>query len=223
MEPGEPAVKPRRQYDNSNRQHLAAAARAVVVREATRLFLELGFARTTIAAIAAAAGVSPETIYRTFGGKPGVLRAACLAALAGEAPVHAEARSDALQAALTDPREIVRSWGRLVSEVAPRISPLLLLVRDAAGSDPEMARFRLEMEEQRLERMTHNARNLVANGHLAEALPIESAAEVMWTYTSPELFELLVLRRGWDIERFAGFVTDALTAALLSPRGLDRA
>lgn len=40
--------------------------------------------------------------------------------------------------------------------------------------------------------------------------------EVLWTYTAPDLYELLVLDRGWTVERYAEFLVEALIAALLS-------
>ena len=78
----------------------------------------------------------PATIYKTYGGKPGLVRALCERALGGVGPVPAEQRSDALQAGETDPRKVIEGWGRLTTEVAPRIAPLLLLLRDAADGDP---------------------------------------------------------------------------------------
>lgn len=217
MKPTESAVKPVRRYNAIRRQEQAAAGRAATIREAERLFLERGFARTTIAAIASAAGVSVETIFKSFGGKPGLLRAVCDAALAGDGPVHAEVRSDGLQAALHDPREIIRGWGRLVSEVSPRISPLLLLAREAAAGDEEIARFLTGIEQERLERMTHNARNLAAANHLRADLTVRGAAELMWTYTSPEIYDLLVNRLSWTVDELGDFVARALIAALLPP------
>lgn len=38
---------------------------------------------------------------------------------------------------------------------------------------------------------------------------------MLWTYSSPELFELLVLRRRWRPARYGRFVADAVIAALL--------
>ena len=60
-----------------------------------------------------------------------------------------------------------------------------------------MAGLRAEMDAARLSRMTRNARTLGAAGHLRQDVTVEQAGEVMWTYSSPELYELLVLRRGW--------------------------
>lgn len=210
-------VKPKRRYDSSRRAEQARQTRAEVVEAAQRLFLRDGFAATTIALIATEAEVSVETIYKAFGGKPGLVRAICAAALAGQGPIPAETRSDELQIREPDPRKIIRGWGMLTVEVAPRVSPILLLVRDAAATDPQMADLRAELDASRLRRMTRNARNLAAAGHLRDDITVEQAGEVMWTYSSPELYELLVRGRDWPPERYGAFVADAMIAALLPP------
>ena len=96
--------------------------------------------------------------------------------------------------------------------------PILLLIRDAAIADPEMAGLQADMDRQRLERMTRNARKLADAGHLRRGLTAEHAGEIMWTYSSPQLYELLVIIRGWPLQRFTAFITDAMIAALLPPQ-----
>ena len=105
--------------------------------------------------------------------------------------------------------------GVLAMEVAPRVAPVLLLVRDAAASDPELARLQAEMDAARLTRMTHNARTLLKGGHLRRGITLDEAADVLWTYSSPELYDMLVIRRGWAVERYGRFIADAMIAALL--------
>jgi AcrR family transcriptional regulator len=161
--------------------------------------------------------VSPETIYKSFGGKSGLVRAIADLALGGAGPIHAEVRSDRLQAEERDPRKIIRGWRNLLMEVSPRISPIMLLVRTAAATDEEMSRLAKAISDERLRRMTHNARTLMAGGHLKKGITHERAGELLWTYTAPEIYELLVLTRGWTVERYADFVADALIAALLRP------
>jgi AcrR family transcriptional regulator len=217
MERKRSPVKPRRRYDSTRRREQARQTREVIIGTARRLFLRDGFTSTTVAAIAAEIGVSVDTIYKTFGGKPGLVRAICEEALAGEGPVPAETRSDALQAVEPDPRKVIQGWGKLTTEVAPRVAPILLLLRVTASADPEMASLQSEMDGQRLERMTHNARNLAAAGHLRDDVTVELAGEILWTYSSPELYELLVLTRGWPLRRYADFIVDAMIAALLPP------
>lgn len=218
MERNDPPVKRRRSYDSTRRREQARHTRKVVLDVARRFFLRDGFAGTTVAAIAREAAVSPDTIYKTFGGKPGLVRAIYEASLAGAGPVHAETRSDELQTTEGDPLVIMRGIGKLAAEVAPRAAPVVLLIRDAARADPDMAALKADLDRQRLERMTHNARNLAAAGHLRPDLTVEEAGEIGWTYSAPELYELLILTLGWPLERFAGFIADALAAHLLSPQ-----
>jgi len=208
-------VKRTRRYDSARRREAAERRRAAVVDAARRLFVREGFAGTTIATIAENAGVSEEMVYKAFGNKVALVRAIRDKALAGEGPVHAERRSDRMQASENDPRTIIREWGVLAMEVAPRVAPVLLIVREAAASDPESARLQEEMDASRLTRMTHNARTLLDGKHLRSGITLDAATDVLWTYSSPELYELLVIRRGWSTERYGRFIADAMVAALL--------
>ena len=91
-------VKPPRPYDATRRRDRADRAREEIIDTGSRLFLTRGFAGTTVTAIAGASGVSEETIYKSFGGKAGLVRAIWARALEGEGSVPAERRSDAMQA-----------------------------------------------------------------------------------------------------------------------------
>ena len=208
-------VKRIRRYDSTRRQDGAQRRRAAIVESASRLFLREGYVGTTIAKIAGDAGVSEETVYKAFGNKIALVRAIRDQALAGAGPVHAERRSDRMQARENDPRRIIRAWGVLTTEVAPRVAPVLLLLRQAAASDRELAKLQAEMDAARLTRMTHNAQTLLKGGHLRPGIDLDEAADVLWTYSSPELYELFVVRRGWTVERYGRFVADAMIAALL--------
>jgi len=208
-------VKRIRRYDSTRRQDGAQRRRAAIVESASRLFLRGGYVGTTIAKIAEDAGVSEETVYKAFGNKIALVRAIRDRALAGTGPVHAERRSDRMQARENDPHRIIRGWGVLTMEVAPRVAPVLLLLRQAAASDRELAKLQAEMDAARLTRMTHNAQTLLKGGHLRPGIDLDESADVLWTYSSPALDELFVVRRGWTVERYGRFVADAMIAALL--------
>jgi AcrR family transcriptional regulator len=215
MTPAPRDVKPKRAYDSSRRRERAEQNRARVLDSAEQRFLRDGYVATTVASIAGDAGVSADTVFKAFGGKPGLVRAMRDRALAGEGSVPAERRSEALQAREADPRKIIQGWGRFVAELSPRASPILLLIRDAAITDPDVQSLLEEMDGDRLQRMTANARRLREAGHLRPGMTLQRAAEVLWTYSSPELYELLVMRRGWDADGYGNFVAEAMIAALL--------
>ena len=208
-------VKATRHYDSSTRRRAAEERRRSVLNAAGRRFLRDGYAATTVASIASDAGASVEMIYKAFGGKPGLVRALWETGLAGEGPVHAEIRSDEMSGVETDPLVIIASWARLSTEVAPRAAPILLLVRAAAATDPDMESLKQELDDQRLARMTHNADALARGGHLREGITRDHARDVLFTYTTAEIYEQLVLRLGWSLDDFAQFLRQGIAATLL--------
>lgn len=214
MDPVDGAVKSRR-YDASRRRAEAARTRARVLEVAERLLLADGYAATSVAAIAAAAGVSAELVYKTFGGKAGLVREIQRNGLLGEGPVPAPDRSDAVAATDLDARSLLAEWSRLSTEVAPRVSPIMLLVRSGAASDADLADLLVQMHAQRLERMTLNARRLMAHAGVRRGVGLEEVRDVLWTYTSEELYDLLVLRRGWTIDGYREFLFRGMSGQLL--------
>ena len=204
-----------RAYDSSRRREQSRQTHKALLDVAQARFIEHGYTATTIESIAADAEVSAATIYKSYGGKSGVVRALCERALGGVGPVPAEQRSDALQTSEANPRKVIEGWGRLSTEVAPRIVPLLILLRDAAEGDPAAASLYTELDAGRHARMRQNARYLLDGGHSRPGISLSEATDVLWTYSSPELFDLLVRRRHWSLRRYSQFIVQAITNALL--------
>lgn len=215
MDAHQDGVKTPRRYDSGGRRALSEQRRRATLDVAQRLFLDRGYAATTVEEIAQGAGVSTATIYKTYAGKVGVLRSLCHRALEGSGPVPAEERSDALHAG-GDLATVLAGWGRLVVEVAPRILPLLIVLNDAASADAEARTLRDELSQERLERMSRNARALADAGHLGPHVSVDEARDVLWLATSPEVYDLLVCRRGWSVERYSAHTSRMLRYALLS-------
>lgn len=203
-----------RHYDASRRRLRAEQRRRAVVDAAQKLFFSQGYAATTITGIAEAAGVSPETVYKGFGGKPGLVRELRAHALLGAGPVPAEDRSDQLRE-LVDPRAVVRGWAKLAGEVAPRVAPILGLVREAALLDPTMRELAHDLDADRLRRMRANARFLADAGHLRPGVSLTQATDVLFAVSSQEMYDLLVVRSGWSPRRYIGFVATTIENALL--------
>jgi AcrR family transcriptional regulator len=215
---GEP-VKGTRRYDASRRRARAAERRDLVLRTAEEMFLRDGYAAVTVRAVADAAGTSQETIYKSYGGKPGLVAAIQEEALQGSGLVPAPERSDAMSLGESDADVILRQWAMLSTEVAPRVSPIMLLVRSSAAADPQMRELRDRMAVQRRERMTHNAERLLATGQVRPPLTRDDVRDVLYSYTSPELYEILVLEAGWSLASYADFVHRGLRGQLLEAGG----
>lgn len=214
MEREGPNVKGPRPYDATGRQARARRQHTAALETALALFLEHGYAATTVESIAQTAGVSAATVYKSYAGKAGLVRELCQRALTGAGPVPAEERSNALRAG-DDPRQVMAGWGRLAAEVSPRVSPLLLLLRTAAQGDPEAAELYDELDRARLARMADNAHFLADAGLLREGVSARDACDVLWLCSSPELYDVLISQRRWSLAKFSRFVTDTMTSALL--------
>ena len=210
-------VKPRRRYDSRGRQEQAGRSRWAMLQAARRLFLDRGYAATTMPAIAAAAGVSVQSVYKAFGNKPALLKAVFDVAIGGvDEPVPVLQREALGRVrAEPDPYRKLSLYGEFVAEVTPRHVPIQLLARAAATADPEAAGVWDQLRAERLAGLTLFARALHQDGHLRPGVSVDEARDLLWTYNSPELYELLVLQRGWTPQRYGRWLADALTAALL--------
>jgi AcrR family transcriptional regulator len=202
----------KRRYDGTARRAQAEQVRAALIGEAREMLLHDGYAALTIPKLAQACGVSAESVYKRFAGKPALVRAVVEDALRGIGPVAAETRSDALDAG--DLRTLLRGWAQLSAEVGPRVAPILLLVQLAAAHDPELASLAGELDDNRRTRMTDNARRLARAGHLPPGMSIAQATDVLWTYSSPEVYDLLVKRSGWNLRRYSAFIAAGIAAHL---------
>jgi AcrR family transcriptional regulator len=211
------SVKPRRQYDSSRRREQARRHRERVIASARALFLSQGYAATTVAMIAADADVSVEMIYKAFGNKPGLVKAVFDVDVAGDSepiPVVERPWVAAIRAE-PDPRRKLELWADHVADVLPRIAPILVLVRTAAATDPDLAATHRTLLDERLTGMGLFARHLHEGGSLRTGVTVDEARDILWTYISDELYELLVLERGWSIDRYRDHVASAVTVALV--------
>jgi len=211
------AVKGRRSYDSSRRREQARQNRERVLEVARERFLNDGYGATTIPAIAETAGVSVETVYKAFGNKAGLLKAVFDVAVVGDHEPVPLLERDFVKAnqAEPDPRKKLRNYGEEYAARAARTVPVQLLARSAAASDAAAAAVWEQMMAERLTGMTHFARHLHEGRHLRPDVTMEEARDVLWTFNSAELWDLLVNRRGWTTERFGNWVGAMLIAALL--------
>lgn len=208
-------VNPPRRYNSAARKRQAEQSRLTVLDEARRQFLAHGYAATSVGSIAREVGVAAETVYKAFGPKAGLVRALWLRGLEGAGPVPAEQRSDALTGTATEAADVLRGWARLATEVAPHVAPIHLLVREAASADRDMADLLDTIDIARRERMHHNAKRLADRGWLRAGVTVSIATDVLLLYTSPEVYEQLILKSQWSVQAYGTFIAEAMIAALL--------
>ena len=200
-----------RSYDSSGRKAAAAANRHRILAEARRLFIEGGYEATTIAAIAAAAGVASDTVYATVGRKPVLFRLLIESAISGTDEAVPALERDYVRRvrASTVAREKLDLYAHAVTAVQERLAPLFLVLREAAPAHPELAQLWHEIGERRAQNMRMFAAEVAATGTLRPGVDVEEVADAVWAMNSAELYSLFVLERGWPPLRFAAWLSAA--------------
>ena len=203
-----------------------ATPRSDILAAAQRLFLERGYAGTTLAAIAQAAGVVVETIYRAYGSKAELFKAVVQAAVAGgaaRAQVPVEQRpAIAAVIAEPDPHRQLQLYAATQPGIHARAGPLMRVLVEAAATDPELARLRAQIEEERRNGQGSLAQLLADRGVLRPELPVQEAGDLVWTLSSLAVYDLLVRQRGWTPERYRDWLAATLARELLPHRSPSR-
>jgi AcrR family transcriptional regulator len=189
------------------------------LRAAEELFVDRGYAGTTIAAIAAAAGVAVETIYRAFDGKAGLFKEVVAAAVAGgaaQASIPPQQRRAVLRMrAEPDARRLLELHAATQPGIQARIAALFRLMLEAAPLDSAVAELWNEIERDRLHGMTLLARGLSDRGALRAEVSVEQAAEILWAINSPGVYQQLVVQAGWSPKRYQQWLATTNALALL--------
>ncbi|MEU3984468.1 helix-turn-helix domain-containing protein [Streptomyces sp. NPDC026672] len=192
-------------------------ARAAVVDAARALFVERGYAATTVEAISERSDVPPATVYRLFSSKIGILMALIDAAVTGTGGAAALADQPAAQALLAepDPARQLAGFAAICRETNVRTAPLYRILASAAASDRDAAALLAERAERRSAGQRQIARALARAGTLRPGVRERDAADVIHALMSPEVFKLLVSDRGWPPQRYEQWLTQTLTDQLL--------
>lgn len=192
-------------------------ARRAVVDAARALFLDRGYAGTTVEAISEAAEVPSATIYRLFASKLGILKALLDASIAGDdQPVAVQDRPDvAALFAVSDPVALLTGFAGVTTAINRRTNDVHRVLVSAAGSDPAAAELLGEIQQQRSHGQSRIARTLARNGALRTDLRERDAIDIVHAVMSPEVYRLLVVDRGWSPKRYEEWLATTLCQQLL--------
>ena len=209
-------TKVKRSYDASRRREQARARRLATVLAARDLFERDGFRLTTIAAVAARAGVSAESIYKSFGTKAALAKAVFDVTLAGDDEPVPVADRPAMQAVRDEPdvrRKIEMYVGGLAQRQA-RSAGVQILIRDGRHVDDSLAPVWAKLNDEALAGMTMLGRHLVDTGQLRAGVDVDEVRDVLWNYLAIDTYERLVLIRGWSLERYSAWLARTIIAAI---------
>ena len=213
-------VKSTRRYDSPRRREQAAATRREILEAAQRLLEEHGYAATTMAAIAAEAGVALKTLYVAFETKAGILRALWHLLLRGDeadVPVLERSWYRELLAEPDAERQLERN-AELSCATKERIGAILDVIRAAAAADREIAVLWDRIQSDFHEMQRGLVVSIADKGALRPGLDIDRATDILWTLNNPDVWQLLVGRRGWTPAQYEQWLAEQ-SLALISPRG----
>ncbi len=205
------------QQTTITRQDQARATRRRIIDCALARFISQGYAAATLESIAVDAGVSVQTIYFHFASKRNVLKAGVdILAVGDDLPIPVLERPwmRELQAT-SDPHRALELWMEASREIYLRISPVMRVIRDAAGADPDMARQWDTNQRERVIAHRALAEALAAKGGLREGMRVEEATDLLYSLISPEMYALLVSDRGWTTTRWQTFITKLVSETVL--------
>lgn len=208
----------RRPYRSKVRDEQARATRRRIVDAATDLFVEHGYAATTIDSIAAKAEVSRNTVFTSVGGKAAVLKLAWDWTLAGDdEPVAIADRPETRRMMQgDDPATVLADWMAMNAVIAGRLAPLYHVLTVAADADPEAASLFESVERQRAQGAHDVVRRLAELGGLKPDLGTERATAIADLLMDPLHYRRLVQRHGWTPEAYVEHLQQAALTALLA-------
>jgi len=207
----------KRGYDVSRRLEAAQETRRRILATAYAMLLSDGYDQMTVARLARAAGVSPQTVYNSIGGKSEVVKAVYDVTLAGDddpTPMSERPQFLAMRDS-PDPVAFMRAYASVSRMIFEHVGPLLgVLLEGGAGGDATLRAFVATIEGERR----------TGNGHALDALQTTHGIpdppgratlhDIVWTLTAPEVADRLIRRCGWTPDAYERWLGDQLVAAL---------
>ena len=210
-----------RPYDATRRREKARENREGILDAARKLFLADGYARTSIAAVAAEAGVSQDLVYRHFGNKKGLVVELLNFAVTGELDSPKVLDQEGVRATLAEPDQR-RQVAMFAADVAARVERAQAIddvIRSAGAVDREIAEMYDKMHRTRLRNIQGLVEAVAAHGPLRDDLDVETATATVWMLVGPATRRQLVDTIGWSQDQYAAWLRDTVERYLLDPPG----
>jgi len=206
----------KRSYDSSRRQRQAEQTRGEVLVAAMELFNARGWAETTLADVAEAAGVAVETIYKGFKSKKQLVRDAMEAAVVGDAEPLAFVERDPFRRLGEGTRaERLQVGMDILADLHERSAGLWRALGDAAAGDDALEAWMRDGEQNR---KLDTVRSLE---RIFERPITGPMIDVVWTLYGPESYWKLVHVAGLSRAEYQAMLTEATLRLLGEP--LDEA
>lgn len=207
------------------REEKARQTRRAVRAAARRLFVADGYGATSIKAIAAAAGVSVQTVYVQFGTKPAILAEVLDVAIAGDDSDVAVNARDWMAPVFNLPtaEARLRAYASAVRRIHDGAGEVFVVVAEAAGSDPEIEQLHETAEARRRIGATSVVAAVEEVGSLRDGLVTDQAIDLLWLWNGPLVHRHLTVAAGWSGDAYEVWLADGLVRELLPPVRRSRA
>jgi AcrR family transcriptional regulator len=207
----------KRSYNSPRRQAQARETRQRILEAAQRLFVSEGYGAATLPAVAREAGVSPATITVAFGTKLALLKALVKSEVRGDEGPAPVAQRSWWQEMLAEPDPVrqLALFASIARRIHGRTTDIAEIVRGAAMVDPELAAWRRELGESRLQDAREVVESLAHKQALAPGITSDRAVDLLWTLGSSEIYRTLVVDRGWSPEQYEQSLASLLVCSLL--------
>jgi AcrR family transcriptional regulator len=210
---GPGAVRERPPQPPGHRQRQVARTESRIITAATRLFLQDGYAATTLAAVADAAEVATRTVYVRFGSKAELLKRVLDVAIVGDTEPVAVIDRVTLDAAMTAPTRIERiaAVAAISREIMDRAGPLFGVAQHVASVEPLIA--------QHLQRGREETRNfhravwtrMSDDGLLSPSCDLAWIIDTASVITAAETYLHIVGTFNWPLDAYAQWLRRTLT------------
>jgi len=213
-----PSVKGSRAKLPSRRER-ARTTQWRMVEAAYGLFCERGYSGTTMADVADAAGVAVQTVYFTFHTKSAVLsRAYDFAVMGKEEPLspHQQPWYRAMDAT-PDIAEALHHFVSGVGEIIRRVTPLYVVARGAARSDPEVADVVRFHEDWRTDGYHEVLELLRTKAPLRVGVEAGRANQLLLLYAGMDIYHFLVEVTRWTHDEWVGWTVSTISDQVFLP------
>jgi AcrR family transcriptional regulator len=194
------------------RQRRAQLTRDEILQAARRLFAERGYAGTSVRDVAAAAGVSPQTVYDSVGSKQELVSSLndLIDSEAGIAAiVRAAAESD-------DPREVAATQAHVTRSILENCGDIIHALVTGAAAEPELAAVLAEGHRRHVGGARQVVDWLKRLKALKRGLDPDEAVETMAALSDISLAVVLRDSYGWSLERIESWIAESSRTLLLA-------
>lgn len=201
----------KRRYRSEARVAQALDTKLRIIDSGKKLFSKYGIDQVTIDDVAKDAQVSAPTIYALFQSKAGLLKALTEHALFNQSFLKLVENVQRL----TDPVAILKMTASIACAIYETEKAEMGLIRGASYFSSDLKKIEAELESIRLTMQEARCKLIVAKKAIKPGLDLPTVQDIMWMYTSRDVYRLLVIERGWGVAKYESWLSSSLITTLL--------